>query len=194
MFNSTAHAIDALTQADHGTKQLTWAAGPSFALSATATTLSVLGQSISGDMTVTVSSRNVQATFANVNASFGGGLLSLTGGAGRSCSSSGAGTYGVVSGHRPLGVSGASFSGTLGSASTRRPPTQTVTGVSLPAQTVQITATSALLMVAGQSIGGNFTIAATTAGATQASIAVTGLTLSSARSSTSRPPTSSTAR
>ncbi|MDF2434916.1 MAG: large repetitive protein, partial [Mucilaginibacter sp.] len=177
-FNSTAHAIDALV----GSSQLTWAAGPSFALSATGATLGIAGQTVSGDVTLTASSGSVQIAFANLAASFGGGLLTVQGGTGSLVLVNGAGAYGAVSGTVALGVSGASFTGgvTLEFNTTATDQSVALSGasVSLPHNTVQVTATNAQLVIAGQSIGGTFTIAATSAGSTQVSIAVSGLTLS----------------
>ena len=193
--NSTGVTVDAVVTPPNGTAaQLTWMAATTFQISATHVSLTVLGQTITGDLTLTVGSDMVQAAFANVSLSLGGGLLTVTNGQGTLDIISGAsgGIYGVVSGTVALTVPGAAFSGTVGidlnTTSSDHSVTVNATPVTVTHGQLVITSSSATFIVGGQSvngtwvggqsIGGTFTIAATTAGGqTVVSVEVTDVTL-----------------
>src|SRR6201999_3919969 len=156
-FNTTGDTVDAVvTPPGQSATQIVWDAATRFSIAATHVALTVVGQTITGDLTLTIGTDSVQASFANVSVSLGGGILSVTNGQGTLTVTSGAagGITGNVSGTVALTTTGASFSGNV---AVQIDTTNHQT-------TLVITSSSATLTVAGQTIGGTFTIAQTTAG------------------------------
>ena len=81
--NTTGHYVDALVSQGGTAAPQTWAATPTFAVSATQVSLTFAGQTLTGDISLSSGNGVVTAQFANASVSFGGGIIQLSGGTAR---------------------------------------------------------------------------------------------------------------
>ena len=152
-------------------------AGPFFGIEAAGATLTVAGQTVTGDFGVEVSTASgatvVIATVANATASLGGGIMVLSGGSG-ALLVSGSGVAASFTGTLAVNVPGVSVSGTLsiqvnstsadvnttfalGATSFTLTLPGAPAGSTTEAPYVQVSGTGLTLSVAGQTLTGDFT-------------------------------------
>ena len=164
-------------------------AGPFFGVEADGASVSVAGQTLSGNLAIQVSTASGGATVVAIavsgaSASFGGGLATLTGGSGALLVST-AGVAGTFTGTIALNVPGVSITGSLSvqvnTTGQAVPSTQfNVAGqsivVSLPkGPFIQVSGTGVQIAVLGQTLSGNFTL---TSSSTATTLVVSGASLS----------------
>ena len=169
--NTTTSAVSQQFQVGGTSASLTLPAGPYFQVTGTGVQLTIAGQSLSGNFSVTDQSGTVTVAASNVSASFGDGasaLLTVSGGNGMLTFGPSGGLTGNLNANVSVSIPGVTLVGTLGLS---------VTTTSTSSQ-VSVTGNSIALSFLGQTLTGSFSFQETTMGAsTVVEVTVTSATI-----------------
>ena len=169
--NTTSAAVSQQFQVGGTSASLTLPAGPYFQVTGTGVQLTIAGQSLSGNFSVTEQGTTVSVAASNVSASFGDGasaLLTGSGGNGTLTFGTTGGLTGNLNANVSVSIPGVTLVGTLGLS---------VTTTSTSSQ-VSVTGNSIALSFLGQTLTGSFSFQETTMGAsTVVEVTVTSATI-----------------